>query len=122
MRRIDKKTIVVYTLLIIISLAIAIYTQLPALLSPYVINDDVMQHTFWMSRFQNNALFNDYIYVEYSNFCMPIGFKFAYYVLTAFADPAAIDKIPSLILYVVSGLYIFKLSYLLKVVYCQSVR
>jgi len=112
MKMLEKKNIniQIYLSLIVISLAISIYTQWPALSSPYVINDDVRQLIYWMGRFHDPQLFNNDIYVQFSSYVTPLGFKWLYYVLTFFMDPVFTGKLLSIFLFVLSAIFLYKLG------------
>jgi len=107
----NKSTLLLFLGLILISLAVGTYAHWPTLTNEYIIvDDDVMQHTYWMDKFHDPELFQNDIYAEYANFYLPLGFKAVYYVGTIFFDQKLFGKILAIILYVVSGVYLFYLG------------
>ena len=99
-----------YFVIIIVAVMVAIYTQWPGLSSPYVITEDARQHTYWMGNFHNPELFKGDIYVQFDRHLLPLGFKGIYYCLTIFIEPIFAGKLLSVVLYVIAGLYLFKIG------------
>lgn len=107
----NKSAAGLYLLLVLVSLAAAVYTQLPALKSAYIIHDDARQHLYWMARFHNPALFTNDIYFQYADYLAPWGYKSLYFLLAFFFNnPVYIGKILGILLYVFSGICIFRLG------------
>lgn len=105
------KTFFIYVGLIVITLVVGLYIHWPTLTDEYVIlDDDVMQHTFWMNRFHDPELFQGDMYADYANSYLPLGFKAVYYLGTYFVDQKLVGKILAIILYAVSGIYLFNLG------------
>lgn len=96
-------------LVILLALAIGIYSQSSALVNKYMINDDAMQHIYWMRQFQNNGLFINDLLTENARYFLPWGFVFLYYASSYLIDPVIVSKFLALILFPISALYIYKL-------------
>jgi len=95
-------------LVILLALAIGIYSQSSALVNKYMINDDAMQHIYWMRQFQNNGLFINDLLTENARYFLPWGFVFLYYASSYLIDPVIVSKFLALILFPISALYIYK--------------
>ena len=81
------------TLAIGIGLLFAIRTSWPALVDPYVVQDDVRQHAFWVPRLHDPALFRDDPIADYYAAQAPPGFAAVYYVLTLAMDAPTASKL-----------------------------
>jgi hypothetical protein len=96
-------------LVILLALAAGIYSQSSALVNKYVINDDAMQHIYWMRQFQNQGLFNNDLLTENARYFLPWGFVFLYRAASYLIDPLIVSKFLSLILFPISAMYVYKL-------------
>ncbi|MFB0561847.1 MAG: hypothetical protein ACETWM_11655 [Candidatus Lokiarchaeia archaeon] len=95
--------------IIILAIGIGVMSQLPSFLNRYIINDDVMQHVYWMQQFRDGGLFKNDLLTVYAKNYQPWGFIALYYVFSFIIDPMIISKIIPIVLFVVSSLYLFKL-------------
>jgi len=78
-----------------------------AFTEPYVINNDVGQHLFWMRQFQQPELFPGDLLVEYSRHIQPAGFIAVYYVISFVLDPVPAGNLLAVLLLGVSVAYLF---------------
>ncbi len=98
---------VLYGCLACAALAVALYSQWPALRDPFVIADDARQHLYWMVLFHNPGLFDGDIFVPFARSLSPCGFQALFWILTWFGDPIAAGKILSLVLFCGSAIMLF---------------
>ena len=89
--------------------AVALNSQFLSYLSPYIINDDVRQHTWWMRQFQNKSLFNGDLMAIYAKNMQPWGILALYYPLSFLIDPIIVGKILPPVLFGVSAVYFYKI-------------
>lgn len=76
----------------------ALGVSAPALGQPFVVEEDVRQHVFWVSRLRDPALFpNDPIADYFQSLASP-GHIALYYVATLFTDPISFSKLLPLLL------------------------
>lgn len=100
----------------IISLIPTLYYGLVALQkafsAPYVVQDDVRQHVFWMQRFVDPTLFpNDWI-ADYFQTIAPAGYKAFYYVMAQIGvEPLLLAKLLPLPLGLLTTIYGFGVSF-----------
>ena len=94
---------------ILIALAIAIYSNFPALTNRYVFCDDVRQQIYWMQQFRDPDLFKGDLLTDYAKYIVPWGVTFLYYALSFIIDPIITSKLLPVILFSISALYVFKL-------------
>jgi hypothetical protein len=78
-----------------------------AFTEPYVINNDVAQHLFWMRQFQQPDLFPDDLLVEYARHIQPVGFIAVYYAISFVLDPVPAGNLMAMLLLGVSGAFLF---------------
>ena len=96
-------------LIVLLAFAVVINSQFQAFVSPYVINPDAFQHTYWMQQFWDSELFRDHLLTDFARSMQPWGVIVLYWMLSHFADPLLIGKIVPVILFPLSSLYFFKL-------------
>lgn len=96
-------------LIILLAFAIGIYSQFPAFINKYVVNDDIRAHTYWMQQFRDSDLFRNDLLTEYTKYYLPWGFISLYYMLSFIIDPMVFSKFLPIILLALSSLYVFKL-------------
>ncbi len=95
---------------VIIAIAAAINSQLPAFVDPYVINGDIIESIYWMRQFNDSELFTNDLLTDYSkHYHSPWGYYVIYRTLSFFVDPVMISKILPIPLFAISSLYLFKL-------------
>lgn len=110
------KALYITILLILISLAGFFISQYQAFINPFFINEDI-RADYYMHRFHNPALFrNDYFADFFSLFTKSLscGYYFLYFFLTNFMDVVNAHNIISLLLFLLSLLYLFKLGSFIK--------
>jgi hypothetical protein len=110
----NKSRHVIYFAIIVISLVAALRVQFPGLLNEYIISNDVMQHTYWMEHFHDETLFGNDIYVQFDRYVAPVGFKALYFLITLFADPVMAGKYLAIILYLLTGVLMYKLGEVIR--------
>jgi len=112
---------------VLLSILAVLYVQLPALLDPYRIDDDLRQH-FWMARFQDSEVFpGDFIFYEIKRVhiinilgvdlvCQfdNLGFSSMYQLASYLITPLTFNKILPFILMVICVVYLFALGRLFK--------
>ncbi|MBI3990285.1 MAG: hypothetical protein HY347_11800 [candidate division NC10 bacterium] len=99
-----------------VAMAVTFVMERSALFDPYVINDDVRQHIYWMARFQDPDLFRGDPLTDF--FSSP---KFAtygvvglYYLMSFFVEPLVFSKILPLLLIPLCAVFLFLLGRRLK--------
>ncbi len=90
-------------IIFLFGISVGVATLWQQLTNPYLINDDVRQHTYWMNQLHDGTLFPNDLFTEYSQFLSPAGFQGIYYILTFFAGPIEIGKILSILLFALTG-------------------
>ena len=88
---------------------VALNSQFLSFLSPYIINDDVRQHTWWMRQFQEKQLFDGDLMAIYAKNMQPWGILALYYPLSFLIDPIVIGKILPPVLLGVSAVYFYQI-------------
>ena len=81
-----------------IGLIFALRTSAPALRDPFVVQDDVRQHLFWVPRLHDPALFRDDPIADYYAAQAPPAFTAVYYLLTLAVDAPTASKLLPLVL------------------------
>lgn len=104
-----KTNINIELIVILLALVIGINSQFSALTNKYVINDDVMQHVYWMQQFRDNNLFKNDLLTEYAKNYQPWGYIFLYFILSFIIDPLILSKFLPIVLLIISTLYMYKL-------------
>jgi hypothetical protein len=82
-----------------------------AFIEPYVINNDVGQHLFWMRQFRQPELFPNDLLVEYARHIQPAGFIAVYYAISFVLDPVLAGNLVAVLLLGVAGAYLFLLVF-----------
>jgi len=96
-------------LIILLVFVIGINSQFEALTNKYVFNDDARQHVYWTQQFRDCELFRNDLLTEYARNIQPWGFILFYYLTSFICDPFFVSKMLPIILFSISGLYVFKL-------------
>ncbi|MBN2431941.1 MAG: hypothetical protein JXQ27_10715 [Acidobacteria bacterium] len=78
-----------------------------AFIEPYVINNDVGQHLFWMRQLQQPELFPDDLLVEYARHIQPVGFIAVYTAISFVMDPVLAGNLLAVLLLGASGAFLF---------------
>jgi hypothetical protein len=94
---------------ILFAIAVAVNSQFTSYLDPYVINDDVCQHTWWMRQFRQPGLFQEGLLYRYASSIQPWGYTFLYYMLSFFMDPVVTGKVLPPLLLALSAFYFFRI-------------
>lgn len=104
-----------YFIVILISLANFFITQIPAIINPFAINEDIRPN-YYMVRLHDSSLLKDDFYADYlsSPIRSPWGYKFFYYIITYFMNLSYAHVASSLILLLIASLYIFKIGCCIK--------
>lgn len=112
---------------VLFSIFAVLYVQLPAILDPYRIDDDLRQH-FWMARFRDPEVFpDDSIFYEVKRVhiinilgvdlvCQfdNLGFSLMYQLASYLTTPLTFNKILPFVVMVICVVYLFALGRLLK--------
>ncbi|MFH1038486.1 MAG: hypothetical protein V1789_07465 [PVC group bacterium] len=96
-------------LVALLALAAGLYSQSSAIVNAYVINDDAMQHIYWMRQFQSPGLFKDDLLTENARHWLPWGLIFFYYAGSFLIDPVMISKLAPLFLFPLSSAFAYGL-------------
>jgi len=94
-------------LLAALAAALAVYSQWPALVLPYVHNNDASQQSYWFAQFRDPGLFPGDLLTKFAKHFVPPGYVIFYRGVSFFADPFWVSKWMPVILFPVSvlGLY-----------------
>lgn len=92
------------------ALAVAIFSQWPALTDRYHLNNDVRQHVYWMQQWQDPALFRHDLLTEYARDFQPWGFRLLYRVLAPVVPPLLLSRFLPLLLLALAALYTWRLG------------
>jgi len=95
-------------LVIILSAVVVVYGQFSALISAYVINDDVCQHIWWMRTFRDPGLFPQDFLLEYARSLQNFGILGLYWCVSFVMDPVVFTKVLVLILFPLSAWVLFR--------------
>ena len=87
------------------------YSQFHALVSPYVINDDVCQHVWWMRAWRDPALFQADLLRQYAESLQNIGILLLYQGVSHVMDPVAFTKLLPFILFPLAVWALFRLVF-----------
>lgn len=96
-------------LIAFLAVLIGIYSQLPALIHPYMIGGDFRGSLYWVWQFRDPTLFPNDLLTEHMKYFQPWGLVGLYYLLSFLFDPVVISKLLPIFLLVLSSLYLFKL-------------
>lgn len=94
----------------LISGVIFVLAHFPALINPYIINDDVRQQIYWMQQWQDPALFVGDFLTGYARHYVPWGVKALYWVASWGVPPLYFAKILPGILFVFLAVCLFKIG------------
>lgn len=102
----------VLDLLAVAGLAAAVFTyaHLPALNSPFVINDDVRQQIYWMQQWQDPGLYPGDLLTAYARQYVSWGVKALYWLAAFFISPLWFSKILTGLLFVWLSCLLFRLG------------
>ncbi|NTV29141.1 MAG: glycosyltransferase [Candidatus Omnitrophica bacterium] len=95
---------------VLFALAAALYSQAGAFRSPYLVNDDVCQHLWWMRSFQIPGLFAGDLLARYAESLQPFGVLVLYHLVAIFTDPLVFARVLPLVLLPVTCFFIFRLA------------
>ena len=105
-----KKTGTRYALFIsLLAIFACLNSQFSSYINPYVINDDVRQHIWWMASFQDPHLFQNDLLTRYAASLQNGGILIIFYCTSFIVDPIVMSKILPLILFTYSAGYLFRL-------------
>ncbi len=89
---------------------IVVFAHWPAFTSPYIVNNDVRQHLYWMQRFSDPELFNNDLLSEYAQHYVPWGVQAIYAAAAPFINPLTFGKILTVLLFAASAGWLFLLT------------
>jgi hypothetical protein len=101
--------------LLLVSLAITIYVNYPFLKDRWVINNDLRTTTYWMPKFQDPELFNDYVSKRMirNSYKYSLGYVLLYYMASFIVEPSLFSKVLPLILVPLTVYFFFKVGRLI---------
>lgn len=102
--------------LLLVSVVIAIYVTYPTLKDRFVINNDLRTTIYWMPKFQDAELFNDYLsrrMIE-NSYNLSLGYVLLYHMTSFIMEPILFSKILPFILGPLTILYLFKTGKLIS--------
>ncbi len=82
----------------------------PAIINPYVINDDVRQQIYWMQRWIDPELYPEDLLSKYAQNYVPWGVQAVYWLGSFIMNPVQFTKVVTGILFVVNSLFIYGLG------------
>lgn len=88
------------------------YAHLPALMNPYVINDDVRQQIFWMQQWQDPTLFQDDLLADYARLYVPWGVQGLYWLASLIINPLLFSKLLPAFLFVLLSATLYQIGFL----------
>lgn len=105
---IDRGVWVWFGLSLLLPLYYGVVTLVYTLQTPYLIQDDVRQHVFWMQQFINPDLFQGDLIADYFKTVAPVGYTTVYQTLAQLGfDPLIVAKVLPLILGLIAISYGF---------------
>lgn len=102
------------SLVLLTSLLVTLYCQIPLLTNKYAINDDVRQEIYFYLRFRDKELFQGDLITDFFSKWNPWGLNIFYFMVSLFWDPIKFTKVLPFFLCAFSTLYIFRIGKLLK--------
>jgi len=81
-----------------------------AFVDPWVMNDDVRQHTYWMRRFVDSALFENDLIADYARNYQPWGWIALYRLAAPFVDPVEFGKWLPIPLFAAAALAVYEIA------------
>jgi hypothetical protein len=104
-----------YIFVILVSLAAFLLSQYQAFINPFAINEDI-RGEFFMHRFHNRSLFQNDIYSDFFSLLLKFfpGYYYVYFFITYFFNLSYAHLFVSLVLFLISSFYIFKLGYFIR--------
>jgi glycosyltransferase involved in cell wall biosynthesis len=93
---------------LLLSIILTAYSQLAALRSAYVVNDDVCQHIWWMRLWHTPGLFKDDLLAQYAQSLQHGGILALYWTLSWLADPLTVVRYLPFILFPLASLLLFR--------------
>jgi hypothetical protein len=95
----------------LLSGAIFVYAQLPAFISPFVLNDDVRQQIYWMQQWLDPELFRDDFLTAYARLYVSWGVKALYWLASWIVGPLTFAKILPGLLFIWLGVCLFQIGH-----------
>lgn len=105
---------ILFVLILIFSLSVTLYCQLPLILNKYAINDDIRQTIYPYLRYQDKELFKDDLITDFYYKKNPWGLNMLYFLISHFCDPIKFTKFCPFLLCPLAALYLLKLGSLLR--------
>lgn len=111
----ERFTRPILIVLLLVSLGISIYVDYPFLKNRLLIDDDLRTTTYWMPKFQDPELFNDYISKRMiqNSYRYSLGYVLLYYITSFIMEPILFSKILPLILVPLTAYFFFKVGRLI---------
>lgn len=111
----ERFTRPIIIVLLLISVAISIYVNYPFLKDRWLINNDLRTTTYWMPKFQDPELFNDYVSKRMiqNSYKYSLGYVLLYYMTSFIMEPILFSKILPLILVPLTMYFFFKIGRLI---------
>jgi len=102
--------LVLLTLVILMSLGTAIYSNYPAFFNDYIKTDDARANIFWFHQLLDGDLFQGDLLTEYSKFFQAPGFIALYTLASHLIDPFLLAKIIPVALYGFVGIILYRMG------------
>lgn len=94
-------------LVFLIGVLVATFFVWPKIVNPYIVEEDSFQHTWWTATFHDPELFQNSFYLPYAKSLSTPGLSALYWVGTYFTTPYAFGNILTILLYGITGMFIF---------------
>jgi len=92
------------------ALCVYLFAHRAAILSPYVINDDVRQQVYWMQQYQDDRLYAGDYPTRYASAYVPWGVQLVYAAAAPFVNPVQFSKVLTALLFLFSVGMMFLLA------------
>lgn len=109
MRR-DPSILIYYLYVAAAAIFVFVVAHWDALMSPYVINDDVRQQIYWMQSWLDPELYQNDLLTEYAKNYVPWGVRAVYAATATLVEPLYFSKILTGILFVATACLMFALG------------
>jgi glycosyltransferase involved in cell wall biosynthesis len=93
------------------AVVLTFYSQYHAIVSLYVINDDVCQHIWWMRIFREPGLFQNDLLLQYAKSLQNLGILILYKGVALLMDPVSFTKVLPFFLFPVTVWALFRLVF-----------
>ncbi|MBF0330308.1 MAG: glycosyltransferase [Candidatus Omnitrophica bacterium] len=95
-------------LTVLFSAVVAVYAQISAVRSMYMVNDDACQHIWWMRMWRTPGLFQDDLLAQYAHSLQNLGILAFYKAASFFVDPLTVARYLPFILFPLSSWALYR--------------